>query len=141
MSENIQPAESRTRDKIKDPILSGRDQVFGIQNNALHRQRMSNKFLYIFFDESGNFDFSDKGTKYFLLTSITKERPFEAFKALHNLRYDLAEEGCVWSLFMPQKIGSPSEIGYSELFNFIFRASRSIRLLSKSKKLPQIFEL
>ena len=42
-------------------------------------------------DEAGDFNFSANGTRYFLLTSVTKERPFEAFKALHDLRYDLLE--------------------------------------------------
>lgn len=54
---------------------------------------MNNRFLYIFLDESGNFDFSPKGTKYFLLCSVTKERPFSACKDLIELKYDLAESG------------------------------------------------
>jgi len=49
--------------------------------------------LYIFLDEGGNFDFSTKGTKYFTFTSITKERPFHAFKELSDLKYDLMEKG------------------------------------------------
>ena len=52
---------------------------------------MADRFLYVFLDESGDFNFSEKGSKYFLLTSVTKERPFEAFKELHDLRYDLLE--------------------------------------------------
>jgi hypothetical protein len=51
------------------------------------------KYLYLFLDESGDFNFTRNGTRYFLLTSVTKERPFEAFKALHDLRYDLVERG------------------------------------------------
>lgn len=53
----------------------------------------ASKFLYVFLDESGDFNFSANGTPYFLLTSITKERPFDAFTDLHNLRYDLLEQG------------------------------------------------
>jgi hypothetical protein len=49
------------------------------------------KYLYIFLDESGDFNFARNGTRYFLLTSVTKERPFEAFRDLHDLRYDLVE--------------------------------------------------
>ncbi|MBU1323192.1 DUF3800 domain-containing protein [Patescibacteria group bacterium] len=30
---------------------------------------MTNKCLFIFIDESGNFDFSPTGTKYFVLTA------------------------------------------------------------------------
>ena len=49
--------------------------------------------LYVFLDEAGNFDFSPTGTKYFLITSLTKKRPFEAYKDLVELKYDLIELG------------------------------------------------
>jgi hypothetical protein len=49
--------------------------------------------LYIFLDEAGNFDFSPSGTRCFVLTSLTKHRPFEAYKALTELKYDLIELG------------------------------------------------
>ncbi len=51
------------------------------------------KILYIFLDEGGNLDFSNTGTKYFTLTGLSKERPFEAFKPLCELKYDLIELG------------------------------------------------
>ena len=51
------------------------------------------RFIYIFLDEAGNLDFSPSGTRYFSLTSITKERPFEAYKDLTELKYDLVELG------------------------------------------------
>lgn len=54
---------------------------------------MIKRFLYIFLDEAGNLDFSPSGTKYFLLTSITKERPFLAYKEMTELKYDLVEQG------------------------------------------------
>ena len=57
------------------------------------RSQSSKKFLYIFLDEAGNFDFTLKGTKYFLLGAITKERPFRAGHQLSELKYDLVEEG------------------------------------------------
>ena len=44
------------------------------------------RFLYIFLDEGGNFDFSKNGTKYFTVTSLTKERPFVAYKDLTELK-------------------------------------------------------
>jgi len=55
--------------------------------------KMSKRFLYIFLDEAGNLDFSTNGTKYFLLASITKERPFTAYKEMTELKYDLVEQG------------------------------------------------
>lgn len=49
--------------------------------------------VYIFLDEGGNFDFSQKGTKYFTITSVLKTRPFKTFSDLTSLRYDLIESG------------------------------------------------
>ena len=51
------------------------------------------RILYIFLDEGGNLDFSKSGTKYFTLTSLSKERPFEAYKPLYEFKYDLLELG------------------------------------------------
>lgn len=57
----------------------------------MHEQLNRKRILYIFLDEGGNLDFSGKGTKYFTLTSLSKERPFEAYKAMNELKYDLIE--------------------------------------------------
>jgi Protein of unknown function (DUF3800) len=54
---------------------------------------MPTRFLYIFLDESGNLDFSGNGSRFFLITGVVQERPFEAYKALYDLRYDLIEAG------------------------------------------------
>ncbi len=51
------------------------------------------KILYIFLDEGGNFDFSKSGTKYFVLTALSKQRPFRAYRPLNELKYDLVEKG------------------------------------------------
>ena len=37
-----------------------------------------NRCAYIFLDEAGNFDFSQNGTRYFVLTSVSTRRPFAA---------------------------------------------------------------
>lgn len=47
------------------------------------------KTLYIFLDESGNFDFSPSGTKYFILTALSTTLPFEIGSSLLKHRYDL----------------------------------------------------
>ena len=54
---------------------------------------MAKRFLYIFLDEAGNLDFSSNGTRYFLLSSVTKERPFYTCSDLIELKYDLVEAG------------------------------------------------
>jgi len=47
------------------------------------------KTLYLFIDESGNFDFSTSGTKFFILTVLSTINPFEIGSPLLRLRYDL----------------------------------------------------
>ena len=60
---------------------------------------MSDRFLYIFLDEAGNLDFSPNGSRFFVLGSITKERPFDAYKELTELKYDLVEQGTALEYF------------------------------------------
>ena len=48
---------------------------------------------YIFLDEAGNFDFSANGTRYFVLTSVSAQRPFHWFASLDDLKYDCIEYG------------------------------------------------
>lgn len=47
------------------------------------------KTLYIFIDESGNFDFSPTGTKYFVLTAISTTEPSIDKEKFLQLKYDL----------------------------------------------------
>ena len=49
--------------------------------------------LYMFVDESGNFDFSEKGTAFFTLTCVAIERPFRIYQEIDNYKYDLIENG------------------------------------------------
>ena len=49
--------------------------------------------VYIFLDESGNLDFSARGTRYFVLTSVSMERPFPMYDALDAYKYDCLEFG------------------------------------------------
>lgn len=52
-----------------------------------------NERVYVFLDESGNLDFSPKGTRYFVLTSVSMKRPFEINDALDSYRYRYIESG------------------------------------------------
>jgi len=47
--------------------------------------------LYIFLDEGGNFDFSEKGTKFFTLSAVSLYRPFSLYQLLDSYKYDLIE--------------------------------------------------
>ncbi len=48
---------------------------------------------YIFLDEAGNLDFSERGTCYFVLTSVGMERPFQMHNPLDAYKYDCLEYG------------------------------------------------
>lgn len=50
---------------------------------------MNSKTLYLFIDESGNFDFSPGGTKYFILTALSTTDPYSIGSSLLELRYKL----------------------------------------------------
>lgn len=51
------------------------------------------KTLYIFIDESGNFDFSPGGTQCFALTALSTFRPLEGRDDFMALKYDLLKQG------------------------------------------------
>lgn len=50
---------------------------------------MTDRTLYLFIDESGNFDFSPNGTKYFILTVLSTTNPYLIGLPLLKLRYQL----------------------------------------------------
>lgn len=56
-------------------------------------QNIPDNCVYIFLDEGGNFDFTEKGTKYFSLTCTLLKRPFEVCNALKSYKYDCIEYG------------------------------------------------
>lgn len=49
--------------------------------------------VYIFLDESGNFDFSPGGTKHLILGCVVYRRSCPLYSEMMDLRYDLMEEG------------------------------------------------
>jgi hypothetical protein len=49
--------------------------------------------LYLCVDESGNFDFSPRGTKFFVMSCVVVSRPFPAQHKLLDVRYDQLESG------------------------------------------------
>ena len=53
----------------------------------------NNQTLYIFIDESGNFDFSPTGTEHFVLTSVSTTKPLKDRQQFLELRYQLLREG------------------------------------------------
>lgn len=49
--------------------------------------------VYLFVDEAGNFDFTAAGTKYLVLTCVSRRRPIGGGADLLRLKYDLWEKG------------------------------------------------
>ena len=86
---------------------------------------MADRFLYIFLDEAGNLDFSKTGTRYFLIGAITKERPFNAYKELTELKYDLTELGTELEYFHASENAQPVR---SRVFDVIRRNLDGVRI-------------
>lgn len=51
-----------------------------------------NNTTYIFVDESGDMDFSQKGSKYYLFNFLVKKRPFKLHEYISSYRYELLEK-------------------------------------------------
>ncbi|MFM9111737.1 MAG: DUF3800 domain-containing protein [Actinomycetota bacterium] len=49
--------------------------------------------LFIFIDESGNFDFTERGTRYFVMAGIATLTPLISASAMHEVRYKLLSDG------------------------------------------------
>ncbi len=47
--------------------------------------------VYIFVDESGDMDFTSKGSKHYIFTFLVKQRPFALHEHISNYRYSLLE--------------------------------------------------
>ena len=48
---------------------------------------------YMYLDEAGNFDFSQKGSKHFIMTCVVMSRPFKHVQELSSVKYDCLEDG------------------------------------------------
>jgi len=49
--------------------------------------------VYVFFDESGNLDFSPGGTRFIVFGALTTRTPADLLRPLSDLRYDLLAQG------------------------------------------------
>jgi hypothetical protein len=57
------------------------------------------KTLFIFIDESGNFDFSTSGTKHFVMASVMTLEPIRSSMAMQELKYRILALGHDFSAF------------------------------------------
>jgi hypothetical protein len=98
--------------------------------------------LYIFLDESGNFDFSPKGSPYLVLTAIVAKRPFAWVDKLACLKYDLIEKGFEIEYFHCTEDLQPIR---NETFAVINKEINGIAIhsviIEKRKTLPSLHEI
>ena len=100
---------------------------------------MPEKILYVFLDEAGDFGFHSDGSKYFLLTSIAKERPFAIYQGLADLKYDLTESGLTMEYFHAAEDKQPIR---DKVFVVIQKHLANIRIdsliIEKRKTVPAL---
>jgi len=71
--------------------------------------------LFVFIDESGNFDFSPKGTKYFMLSAVSTLNPLGKEK-LEEIKYDLMKNGLDLEYFHATE---DKQVVRNQVYNFI----------------------
>lgn len=67
--------------------------TLGMEKMLLRPSPDASDVVYLFLDEAGNFDFTEKGTRYFIMTCVVARRPLALNDPLTDLRYDLIERG------------------------------------------------
>lgn len=77
---------------------------------------MNQNTLYIFIDESGNFDFSPVGTRYFVLTCISTLNPLKNRVNFLDLKYKLLTEGINQEFF---RASEDKQLVRDEVFHLI----------------------
>lgn len=97
------------------------------------------KTLYIFLDEAGNFDFSPKGSKYLMIGSLVKFRPFAEYPDLLNLKYDIIEAGFDHEYFHAAEDKKPVREGVFRIMQkHISDCSFVATVISKNKTDPAL---
>ncbi|MBU2545141.1 DUF3800 domain-containing protein [Patescibacteria group bacterium] len=98
------------------------------------------KTLYLFIDESGNFDFSCKGTKYFVLSCLSTFQPIKEREKLLNLRYQLLDGGIDQEFFHATE---DRQAVRNEVFSILNSFSNDIEIHSvvaqKNKANPSLY--
>jgi Protein of unknown function (DUF3800) len=86
---------------------------------------MPSRFLYIFLDEAGDFNFSPNGSQFFILASVTRERPFEDYNQFIDLKYGLVEQGLDIEYFHASE---DRQAVRDQVFNIIQRSLEGMRI-------------
>jgi hypothetical protein len=110
--------------------------------NTIAAQSPPTRFLYIFIDEGGNFDFSPGGTSHFTLTCVTRERPFGDYSEFTSLKYNLVEQGSDQEYFHASE---DAQAVRDQVFEIISRNLEGMRIdaviVEKRKAHPNVQEV
>lgn len=80
--------------KLLDAMYFGNCGEIGDVEFKINKNLIAETFddvLYIFVDESGDVDFSQKGSKYYMFSFLVKKRPFKLHETIASYRYALLE--------------------------------------------------
>ena len=93
--------------------------------------------IYVFLDESGNLDFTMNGTRYFVMTSVSMQRPFPMNDALDAYKYDCLEYGLPQEYF---HAAEDNQLVRGKVFDIIVAHLQNIRvdslIVEKRKTVP-----
>lgn len=93
--------------------------------------------LFIFLDESGNFDFSPSGTKYYTFTALSVVRPFGAVHELIDLKHDFWESNLNLEYFHASEDRQVVRNSVIEIINTKLRNARiDCHIVEKRKTNP-----
>ncbi len=99
------------------------------------------RVLYLFIDESGNFDFSPKGTKYFILTGFATFDPVINREELVRLRYTLLADGNEQEYFHATE---DRQVVRNEVYSFLASLEETYEVHSiiarKNKANPSLYK-
>lgn len=79
--------------QIFQGLFDSNTYIYGYEfkiNTKINIENIKNT-TYIFVDESGDMDFSHKGSEYYLFNFLVKKRPFKLHEYISNYRYELLE--------------------------------------------------
>lgn len=106
---------------------------------------------YLYFDEAGNFDFSQNGSKYFIMTCVVSKRPFSTHGDLLDIKYNCLEKGLDLNRFhatedkqavRDQVFGViANHMVEFQVYSVIIRKNRTSPALRDERRFyPQVFE-
>ena len=99
------------------------------------------KTFYLFIDESGNFDFSPQGTRYFSLTGFITDDPITKRENLGSLRYRVLSEGVDHEYFHATE---DKQVVRDEVYSFLASLGDTYEVHSviaqKNKTYPSLYK-